>query len=197
MFAALSTMARLPVLRTLSFARRRNRDGRRAQALCQALDDAQVPLGGLAEDLDRRAAHKGRVDKGMAPCCCRASAILWAKTRNVGLRAQATSWRFFLRRPRYDCRQPRRSAMKTLLALIGILAILCVIAAAAFFFGGFYDVSASRDDPAWVKSALANVRLASISRHAIDKPPISLDDSATVQTGARAFSERGCINCHG
>ena len=87
--------------------------------------------------------------------------------------------------------------MKTLLAFIGILAILCVIAAAAFFFGGFYDVSASRDDPALVKSALANIRLASIARHATDKPSIALDDPATVQAGARAFSERGCFNCHG
>jgi mono/diheme cytochrome c family protein len=91
----------------------------------------------------------------------------------------------------------RRSAMKTLLAFIGVLAILCAIAAAGFFFGGFYNVSASLDDPPFVKSALANIRLASISRHATDKPPISLDDPATVQAGARAFSERGCFNCHG
>jgi mono/diheme cytochrome c family protein len=87
--------------------------------------------------------------------------------------------------------------MKTLLALIGVLAILCAIAAAAFFFGGFYDVSASVDDPPFVKSALANIRLASISRHATDTPPMSLEDPATVQAGARAFSERGCFNCHG
>jgi len=87
--------------------------------------------------------------------------------------------------------------MKTLLALIGVLAILCVLAAAVFFFGGFYNVAAAVDDPSLVKSALANIRLASIIRHATDTPPMPLDDHATVQAGARAFSERGCTNCHG
>ena len=37
--------------------------------------------------------------------------------------------------------------MKTLLAFIGVLAILCVIVAAGFFFGGFYNVAATVDDP--------------------------------------------------
>ena len=87
--------------------------------------------------------------------------------------------------------------MKTLLALIGVLAILCVIAAAVFFFGGFYNVAAVVDDPSLVKSALTNIRLASIIRHATDTPPMPLDDPSTVQAGARAFSERGCTNCHG
>jgi mono/diheme cytochrome c family protein len=87
--------------------------------------------------------------------------------------------------------------MKTLLALIGVLAILCVIAAAVFFFGGFYNVAAVVDDPSLVKSALTNIRLASIIRHATDTPPMPLDDPTTVQAGARAFSERGCTNCHG
>ena len=87
--------------------------------------------------------------------------------------------------------------MKTLLALIGVLAILCVIAAAVFFFGGFYNVAAVVDDPSLVKSALSNIRLASIIRHATDTPPMPLDDPSTVQAGARAFSERGCTSCHG
>ena len=87
--------------------------------------------------------------------------------------------------------------MKTLLAFIGLLAIICVIAAAVFFFGGFYNVAATAEDPGFVNSALVHVRLASIRRHATDTPPMSLDDAATVQAGARAFSERGCVNCHG
>jgi len=37
--------------------------------------------------------------------------------------------------------------MKTLLAFIGLLAILCVIAAAVFFFGGFYNVAATPRTP--------------------------------------------------
>jgi mono/diheme cytochrome c family protein len=87
--------------------------------------------------------------------------------------------------------------MKTLLAFIGVLAILCVIVAAGFFFGGFYNVAATVEDPPFIKSALTNVRLASIRRHATDTPPMSLDDPAVVQAGARAFTERGCVNCHG
>ena len=89
--------------------------------------------------------------------------------------------------------------MKTLttLAVIGVLAILGAIAAAVFFFGGFYNVAATQEDPAVVNWALVQVRRASIARHATDTPPMSLDDAAVVQEGARAFSERGCVNCHG
>ena len=89
--------------------------------------------------------------------------------------------------------------MKTLttLAVIGVLAILGVIAAAVFFFGGFYNVAATEEDPAVVNWALVHIRRASIARHATDMPPLSLDDAAVVQEGARAFSERGCVNCHG
>ena len=48
-----------------------------------------------------------------------------------------------------------------------------------------------------MKWAISLVRDASIERHAKDNPPLSLDDPAIVQAGARAFSERGCVNCHG
>jgi hypothetical protein len=37
---------------------------------------------------------------------------------------------------------------------------------------------------------------ASIVRHATDRPPGSLDDPALVREGARAYSQRGCTNCH-
>ncbi|TMJ45410.1 MAG: cytochrome c [Alphaproteobacteria bacterium] len=87
--------------------------------------------------------------------------------------------------------------MKTLLALIGVLAILAAIAGAVFFFGGFYSVAATVDDPPSVKWALAQIRLASIRRHATEMPSGSLEDPSMVQAGARAFSERGCVNCHG
>jgi mono/diheme cytochrome c family protein len=75
--------------------------------------------------------------------------------------------------------------MRLLLAVIGALAIIAAIVAAGFFFGGFYNVAASEDDPQIVSLALPKVRTASI------------DDPATVQAGARAFSQRGCVNCHG
>src|SRR5205807_9991755 len=94
-------------------------------------------------------------------------------------------------------RGSRRLRMKTFLAFIGALAILAAIAAAVFFFGGFYSVAATVDDPPSVKWALAQIRLASIRRHATEMPSGSLEDPSIVQAGARAFSERGCVNCHG
>jgi mono/diheme cytochrome c family protein len=87
--------------------------------------------------------------------------------------------------------------MLKFLALIGLLAILAVIGNAVFLFGGYYNVAATSEDPAIVKWALPHIRMASIARHAQDKPSVSLDDAAVVRAGARAFSERGCANCHG
>jgi hypothetical protein len=84
-----------------------------------------------------------------------------------------------------------------LLALIGALGILGAIAAAVFFFGGYYSISAIPADPSIVAWSLTNVRNASISRHAVDQPPMSLDDAAVIQAGARAFDQRGCTQCHG
>jgi mono/diheme cytochrome c family protein len=84
-----------------------------------------------------------------------------------------------------------------ILAFIGALAIVVAIGAAIFFFGGFYSVAGTAEEPGVVAWALVNVRQASIDRHAIDQPPISLDDPAIVQAGARAFAARGCTNCHG
>jgi len=87
--------------------------------------------------------------------------------------------------------------MIRVLAFIGLLAILAIIAAAVFFFGGFYNVAGTAGDPAVVKWSLARVRAASIGHHARDNPPASLDDPALVQAGARAYATRGCTICHG
>ena len=84
-----------------------------------------------------------------------------------------------------------------LLAFIGFVAIVIAIAAAVYFFGGFYSVAGTQDDPAIVKWVLVNVRTASINRHATDASPIPLDNPANIQAGARAFQARGCWNCHG
>ena len=83
------------------------------------------------------------------------------------------------------------------LAVIGALAILVAIGCAVFFFGGFYSVAATADDPAAVTWVLTRVRSASIDRHANDNPPASLDDAKTIQAGAKAYSTIGCVNCHG
>ena len=84
-----------------------------------------------------------------------------------------------------------------ILAAIGALAVIVGIGAAVFFFGGFYSVAGTTEDPAIVHWALVQVRTASINRHAQDAPPASFNDPAKVQAGARAFAEHGCANCHG
>ena len=84
-----------------------------------------------------------------------------------------------------------------ILAAIGALAIIVGIGAAIFFFGGFYSVAGTAEDPAIVTWALTRVRTASINRHAGDQPPASINDAASVQAGARAFAAHGCANCHG
>jgi mono/diheme cytochrome c family protein len=83
------------------------------------------------------------------------------------------------------------------LAFIGVLAILVAVGAAIFFFGGFFNVAASEEDSGGVAWALAYIRAASIARHATEQPPISLEDPAIVQAGARAYVAAGCVNCHG
>jgi len=87
--------------------------------------------------------------------------------------------------------------MRNGLALIGLLAILTGVGAAIFFFGGYYSVSTTAYEPEIVRWALLSVREASVRRHANDIPPSSLDSSAMQRSGARAYAERGCVNCHG
>ncbi|MFZ0067623.1 MAG: c-type cytochrome [Pseudolabrys sp.] len=82
-------------------------------------------------------------------------------------------------------------------AVVGALAIIAGIGAAVFFFGGFYSVAGTAEDPAIVRWALIQVRTASIDRHAQDRPPASISDSASVQAGAKAFAAHNCANCHG
>jgi mono/diheme cytochrome c family protein len=84
-----------------------------------------------------------------------------------------------------------------LLALIGALAIVVAVGATIFFFGGFFNVAATEEDPGIVNWALIKVRMASVAHHAGGTPAINLDDPTIVQAGARAFAMRGCVNCHG
>jgi mono/diheme cytochrome c family protein len=83
------------------------------------------------------------------------------------------------------------------LALIGALAIIGAIAAAIYFFGGFYSVAENVDNPAVVDWALEHVRGASVVANATETPPANLGDPTTVQAGARVYSTIGCVNCHG
>ena len=83
------------------------------------------------------------------------------------------------------------------LAAIGALAIAFAIGCAVFFFGGFYSVAGTAEDPAAVTWALTKVRTASIDRHANDSPPAAFGETAMVQAGAKAYASFGCANCHG
>jgi hypothetical protein len=88
--------------------------------------------------------------------------------------------------------------MLKLLALIGLLGIVGAIAVAAFFFGGFYSVAATAEDPGIVTWALVHVREASIARHAAKEvQPVSVDNDDMTKAGARAYATRGCTGCHG
>ena len=84
-----------------------------------------------------------------------------------------------------------------LLSLIGLLAIVLGIAALVFFFAGFFNISARNEEPAPVKWALIKVRTAAVDRYATDNPPSGYDAQDKVQAGAKAYSARGCTNCHG
>jgi mono/diheme cytochrome c family protein len=84
-----------------------------------------------------------------------------------------------------------------LLALIGAVGIVVAVAAAVFFFGGFFNVAATNPEPAPVSWALIKVRMASVDRHAVDRPPSGYDAADKVQAGAKAYLARGCTNCHG
>jgi mono/diheme cytochrome c family protein len=87
--------------------------------------------------------------------------------------------------------------MVRLLAFIGFLGILVAVVAAVYFFGGFYSVAATAEDPGFVNNLLIQVRQASIARHAKDVPSRPPEDAETVRAGARAYAMLGCVNCHG
>ena len=77
------------------------------------------------------------------------------------------------------------------LALIGALAIIAAIGAAIYFFGGFFNVAESEDNPAIVDWALASVRGASVVAHGTETPPANLDDRRDGQSRrARLFDDR-------
>jgi cytochrome c553 len=84
-----------------------------------------------------------------------------------------------------------------ILTLVGALAIIVGVGAAVFFFGGYYSVAGTAEEPGIVKWALVQVRTASINRYATDVPPANISDPASVQAGAKAYSALGCANCHG
>jgi hypothetical protein len=87
--------------------------------------------------------------------------------------------------------------MRNLLAFIGAIAILGVVAAAVCLFCGFYNVAVGDRSQGIIDHALVRIREASISRHAGGPPPFALDDPQIIQAGARGFAQHGCYECHG
>ena len=83
------------------------------------------------------------------------------------------------------------------LAFVGAVAILVVIGAAAYFFGGYYSVAAAEPSLGIIDWALERIREASVERHSVASPPVRLDDPTVIKDGAQAFSKLGCVNCHG
>ena len=84
-----------------------------------------------------------------------------------------------------------------ILAAIGALAIVVGIGAAVFFFGGFYSVAATAEDPAVVTWALTQVRDASINRHA-HRAASGLHQRSRQRTGRRQGVRRAWLHhCHG
>lgn len=84
------------------------------------------------------------------------------------------------------------------LAAIGALAILAAVASGVYFFDGYFDVAALNGGNAAVEWAVAQVREASIDRHAhAPSVPAWFNDAKTVRAGAHEFTEEGCVLCHG
>ena len=63
--------------------------------------------------------------------------------------------------------------------------------------GEQFEIRSVDKCPGIVNWALVKVRMASIGRRAGLSSPVDLDGPEVVRAGARAFSERGCTNCHG
>ena len=83
------------------------------------------------------------------------------------------------------------------LGAFGILVLLIAIAGAIYLFSGYYNVAAREPDAGAVSWALINIRQASIKQRAPTEVPVSLDDTAVIQEGAKAFSQHSCATCHG
>ena len=71
-----------------------------------------------------------------------------------------------------------------ILAVVGGLAILVGIGAAVFFFGGYYSVAGTAEDPAIVHWALTQVRTASVNRLLFSKT------NRAASRGSRASAQR-------
>ncbi len=85
------------------------------------------------------------------------------------------------------------TVIKTLLALV----LLGVVGGAAFVYSGFYDVSASTPDNAYLAWVIHATSDASVgARMGANKVPQGLDKPDTIMAGGRLFAQN-CAVCHG
>jgi mono/diheme cytochrome c family protein len=84
---------------------------------------------------------------------------------------------------------------KTVLATLGVGALLAVLAAFAVIYSGVFNVAATVEDAPLLRWALVATREASIRRHARDIQAPAPGGAEQVENGFRLFRE-ACAMCH-
>jgi mono/diheme cytochrome c family protein len=90
---------------------------------------------------------------------------------------------------------PRRNTMKTILATLGISALLGVLAALAVIYSGIFNVAATIEDAPPLRWVFITTREASIKRQARDIQAPALGGAEQVERGFRLYREM-CVMCH-
>lgn len=85
--------------------------------------------------------------------------------------------------------------MKTILATLGISALLGVLAALAVIYSGIFNVAATVEDAPPLRWLLFTTREASIKRHARDIQAPAPGGAEQVERGFRLYREM-CVMCH-
>jgi mono/diheme cytochrome c family protein len=85
--------------------------------------------------------------------------------------------------------------MKTILATLGISALLGVLAALAVIYSGLFNVAATVEDAPPLRWLLFTTREASIKRHARDIQAPAPGGAQQVERGFRLYREM-CVMCH-
>ena len=93
--------------------------------------------------------------------------------------------------------RPALTFTRNILAFFGFASIAAGVFASVFFLGGWYSVASTAWEPEIVRETLIFTRENSVRRHAVDFPPAEYDNAAGLRAGARAYLDRGCVNCHG
>jgi mono/diheme cytochrome c family protein len=88
-----------------------------------------------------------------------------------------------------------RNTMKTILATLGISALLGVLAALAVIYSGIFNVAATVEDAPPLRWVFITTREASIKRHARDIQAPALGGAEQVERGFRLYREM-CVMCH-